>query len=106
MYLTETAAAELFEFLGRFPAGSELILTFSPDGKRTEADRRFEERVASVGEPLQNFISEEALVEKLKLAGFHQVAFVSPAEIASRYLRTRSDGLTPPRRTTLARARV
>jgi O-methyltransferase involved in polyketide biosynthesis len=56
MYLTEGALDELLAFLGSFPEGSEVVLTFSPD--------------------LQTRI----------------------------YMRDRSDGLLPPRRTTLARA--
>lgn len=106
MYLTGAAAQELFALLGTFPAGSELVLTFSPESDRTDSERRFAEKVASIGEPLRYFVSEAALTENLKHAGFSEVAFLSPAEISSRYLGQRSDGLEPPRRTTMAHARI
>jgi methyltransferase (TIGR00027 family) len=106
MYLKEPAIDELFAFVGGFPKGSELVLTFSPDGDRSLAHRQLERVVAEVGEPLQTFISEEKLTAKLRRAGFSEVHFVSPEEIATRYMRDRADGLQVPRRTTLARARI
>jgi methyltransferase (TIGR00027 family) len=106
MYLTEAATDDLFSFLGGFPPGSELVLTFSPEGERSEAHRRLERLVAEVGEPMQSHVSEEALAAQLQRVGFHQVHFVAPVEIADRYLQGRADGLQPPRRTTLARARI
>jgi hypothetical protein len=60
--------------------------------------------VASVGEPLQYRVSGDDLTAKLRQVGFRNVHLVTPEEIATRYLRDRSDGLRPPRRTTLARA--
>jgi methyltransferase (TIGR00027 family) len=104
MYLTETTASDLLAFLGSFPKGSELVLSFSQDGERTGASRRLEELVASVGEPLQYRVSGDDLTAKLRQVGFRNVHLVTPEEIATRYLRDRSDGLRPPRRTTLARA--
>jgi methyltransferase (TIGR00027 family) len=106
MYLTEAATLDLFAFLARFAKGSELVFTFSPEGERTAAHRQLERRVAEAGEPMQSFVSEEVLTARLHQAGFGHVAFVSPGEIASRYLGERADGLQPPRRTTLGRARI
>lgn len=106
MYLTQATIDELFALLGGFPRGSELVFTFSPAAERTQAQRRLEQLVADVGEPMQTFVSEETLAAKLRRAGFDEVAFVPPEEIAARYMRDRRDGLTPPRRTTLGRARI
>ncbi|MFI5184272.1 MAG: class I SAM-dependent methyltransferase [Vicinamibacteria bacterium] len=106
MYLKEAAIDDLFSFLGGFPSGSELVLTFSPEGKESEAHRELARSVASVGEPLQTRVSQEALAAQLRRAGFTEIAFVSPEEIASRYMRNRADALRPPRWTTLARARI
>jgi O-methyltransferase involved in polyketide biosynthesis len=102
-FQTEAAVDEVFAFLGRFPKGSELVFTFSPDGARSESHRELERLVARVGEPMQSFVSEEALAAKLRRAGFGEILFVSPA---ARDLGGRTDGLQAPRRTTLARARI
>ena len=106
MYLTESAIGELFGLLGGFPTGSELVFTFSPAGERTEGQRRLARRVAEVGEPLRSFFTEEDLRERLRGAGFREVTFVTPGELAERYLGDRTDGLERPRQATLGHARI
>jgi len=105
MYLTDAAVSELLALLGGFPERSELVLTFSPTGERSEGHRQLEEKVAEAGEPLQNFMSEEELAGKLRGAGFREVRFVSSEEIGVRYIGERTDGLKAPSRGTLAWAR-
>ena len=103
-YLAEPAADALLRLAASYPASSEIVLTFAPrDASRLV---RSAAAVAMVGEPWRTFIDAEELVSKLRGFGFAEVLILTPAEAEARYFLNRSDGLLPPRRSTIAAAVV
>ena len=93
-----------------YPASSEIVFTFAPP--RAEPDAHdgagggptLAERAASVGEPWLTYFEPATLQRKLRDVGFESVTFLTPHEAAARYFAGRSDGLPPPRRTTIVSA--
>jgi methyltransferase (TIGR00027 family) len=111
MYLSEPAIDAVLGTVAGCPAGSEIVFTFAqPRGAGGAVERvassgpTLAERAASVGEPWLTYFEPESLERKLRGFGFGSVEFLTPEEAAVRYFAGRSDGLPPPRRTTIVSA--
>jgi methyltransferase (TIGR00027 family) len=103
VYLTREAADAVFRLVAAFPAGSEIVFTFSlPESSLASNDAEHRAALAgmanSLGERWQTHFESEALERDLRALGFGEVSFLS-AEAADRtYFHGRSDGLRAPRR--------
>jgi methyltransferase (TIGR00027 family) len=111
VYLEEKAVAELFEFVGSMPPGSEIVFTFSqPDSALDARERDLRAKINStvheMGEPWRSYFEPERLREMLLHSGFSEVAFLAPSTAEGRYFRGRRDALRPPRHVRLGRAVV
>jgi methyltransferase (TIGR00027 family) len=109
VYLSEAANDAVFGFAAALPASSELVLTFTAPHEEGDASRHgstLADRTAEVGEPFRTLMTGEVLVERLRALGFSEVSILQPEETIARYLRDRRDGLRPPRRASIASARV
>ncbi|MFL6621377.1 MAG: hypothetical protein ACJ8NR_01975 [Sulfurifustis sp.] len=93
MYLSEDAIDGVLQSVARFPAGSEIVLTFASPGKSSSL---LLERAAAVGEPWLSFFELEAVEAKLKQTGFREITFLSPQEADARYFRDRPNDLSSP----------
>ncbi len=100
MYLQEEAIDAVFRSVAEFPAGSEIVLTFTQSGGYLAST--LANRVARAGEPLVTFFAPAALEAKLRAAGFSQVGFLSPTEAEARYFRQRPADLPVPKSTAIA----
>lgn len=111
MYLTEEASDAVFRFVASLPRASEIVFTFSSQsGRSGDAASAFFARmsaaVAEAGEPFRQQVEPDALVAKLGGFGFSDVFLLDPADAAARYFSDRTDGLPPPRRSSIAAAVV
>lgn len=102
MYLKEDAIDAVLRSVARFPAVSEIVLTFA--SPRSNSSSSLEERAAAVGEPWLSYFEPEALEAKLKQAGFREIVFLSPQEAAARYFRDRPQDLLSLLRTNIVSA--
>ncbi|MGH7736084.1 MAG: hypothetical protein ACREOE_20890, partial [Gemmatimonadales bacterium] len=105
VYLEQAAIDAVFDAVARFPAGSEIVFTFSPPD-RDGAASGLARRAAQMGEPWKTRLEPDILLAQLRRAGFSDCGLVDPAELADRYFRDRHDDLPPPRRERLAWART
>lgn len=101
-YLSMDAIAATLNCLGALAKGSELVLTFSQQ-KSAGWFSALGQRAADLGEPWITHFSLEALSQLLQKHGFTAVSFFTP-EKAAGYFAGRTDGLEPPRRTSIAHA--
>jgi len=109
MYLTRDAIDAVFAFARGLTRGSEIVLSFMPGPVPTAAPGdtpTLADRVAGMGEPLRTHVAPEDLAAWLDRLGFSEVSLLTPAEIDTRYLAGRSDGLETFRLATVASARV
>jgi methyltransferase (TIGR00027 family) len=111
MYLEEDAIDAVLRSVAKFPASSEIVLTFrqpieSATGEECDRLSRLAERVADVGEPFVTYFEPDALEAKLRGIGFSKVEFLSPGEAEARYFRQRPKDLPVPKRTGLVSAVV
>lgn len=107
VYLTEPAIDAVFEAVAACPSGSEITFTFSQPRAGQPGDSVRDDlasRAAALGEPWLTYFEPDRLEEKLRRMGFRDVAFLTPADAATRYFSGRTDGLPAPRRTTIASA--
>jgi methyltransferase (TIGR00027 family) len=107
MYLTEPAIDAALNTMASFPAGSEVVLTFSepPENKSllaTAANAALSKHVAELGEPFISYFEPAAMQTKLLRSGFSSVEFLSAADAQSRYFQDST--LLPPRRTGIVTA--
>jgi methyltransferase (TIGR00027 family) len=105
-YLNEAAIDQVLGVIGRGALGTELVLTFAPVDGATQGTSMVERMAASVGEVFRSHFSTDGLEAKLREFGFTDVWFLTPDAAAERYFKGRRDDLSPPRRTSIARARV
>lgn len=105
VYLEEGAVDGVLRTVAGYPPGSEIVLTFSPPDADGAASR-MAARVAAMGEPWKTRLEPDALLGKLRDAGFSESGLVSADELGARYFRDRTDGLPAPTRERLAWARV
>jgi methyltransferase (TIGR00027 family) len=100
MYLKEEAVDTMLRSVARFPAGSEIVLTYAPPPRDPSAPPSpLMVRAADVGEPWLSFFDEETLVAKLRGFGFSKVEPLSAKEAGERYFRPCPADLPAPRRT-------
>lgn len=110
IYLPEESIRAIFQLTASFPKFSEIVFTFSQgdgnSGGGPSLVSTLAEASAAVGEPWRSYHDPDALGRELSEIGFSQIAFLSPQEAKDLYYRDRSDGLPPPRRSSIARATV
>lgn len=100
MYLEEEVVDAMLQSVARFPAGSEIVLTYVPPPRDPSAPLSpLAARAASVGEPWLSYFDAGTLVEKLRAFGFSEVEPLTPAEAEERYFRPHPGDLPVPRRT-------
>lgn len=109
MYLTEAAIDATLESMAAFPEGSEVVLTYlEPPGNGPQASAsessRLARRVADSGEPFVSYFDEAAVEEKLLMAGFSSVEFLTPETANAKYFRERPTDLPLPKRTGIVSA--
>jgi methyltransferase (TIGR00027 family) len=103
MYLDDGAADAVLRFAASLPHGSEIVFTYAPP-RDDGAPSRLAEAAAAVGEPWRWHVTEDALRLRLRELGFHDVTFVSGADLNARYVGDRRDGLRAVARASLVRA--
>ncbi len=102
MYLTDDAVKSTFSVVGKFPAGSELIMDFISPSYVDNADiaqdsvAQLSEVVSQMGEPILSKYYESELEERLSDAGFSAVDFFSARLLKDRYLGGGSDAYQIP----------
>ena len=108
IYLSEGAADAIFAMAASLAAGSEFAFTFSRPDVPTHPPmpRSAAARMAAIGEPWRTRFDPEALVARLKSAGFSSIRFLFAEDITERYLSGRNDGLRAPSRVVLTDATV
>jgi len=102
VYLTMEAIDAVFDWLLTLPAGSEMVLTFTPKRESSALG----DRAAALGEPWQTFFTPEELREKLLLRGCSSVHILEPQEAWQTYYARRTDGLPAPSHASIARITV
>ncbi|MFI5178831.1 MAG: class I SAM-dependent methyltransferase [Vicinamibacterales bacterium] len=105
-YLHEAAIDDVLRVIAAGAPHTEVVLSFAPRDEPGRGPSRVEVMAASVGEQFQSHFTPDQLREKLHGGGFHEVSFLTPVDAAARYFAGRRDGLAPPRRTSIARARL
>jgi O-methyltransferase involved in polyketide biosynthesis len=98
MYISKAATAATLRRLTGMAAGSIIAMTFMlPFELVDEADRRGLEAAArgarASDTPWISFYAPDEIVNIARDAGFADVRYVPTAELAQRYLRSRTDGL-------------
>ena len=104
MYLTEKAIDSALQSMGTFAAGSEIVLTFlEPPDQHPSARSsvRLASIVADAGEPFVSFLTQSNIENKLRLAGFFRVNFLTVDQAKTRYFSIQPSNLQPPSRTGL-----
>jgi methyltransferase (TIGR00027 family) len=104
-YLNEAAIDEVLRVIASGAPGSEVVFTFLPVEGATEETVALAQRVAELGEMFRSQFTVEGLEAKLRAFGFVDVSFLTPRISAARYFTGRRDDLSPPRRTSIVRAR-
>jgi len=99
MYLKEDAIDAVLRSVTKFPAGSEIVLTFvrPPSNSHSPLARR----IARLGEPWVSYFEPDALKAKLRGNGFSKVEFLSPGEAEELYFRQRPGELPVPKQTNI-----
>ncbi len=111
MYLREEAIDSVLRTIAQFPAGSEVVFTFSqpPDllGRR---EKNYHSLLAGIvrkaGEPFISYFTAAAIQSKLHSAGFKTVFFLSARESEDLYFRKRPRDLFVTQRALIADAIV
>jgi len=103
VYLSRGAVDAVFELVAGFPAGSEIVLTFST---RERAHASMAEKVDALGEPWRTHFEPEALIGDLRALGFSEISLLSAEDAQRSYFCGRSDGLHAPPRAGIAAAIV
>ena len=92
MYLDDATVKATFEPLGKFAAGSELVMDFLP-AEEPEWSDEAEESIAELrqivdqmGEPMKSRYTPAELESRLTAAGFGKVQFLDALQIVNRFL--------------------
>ncbi|HXX49031.1 MAG TPA: class I SAM-dependent methyltransferase [Myxococcota bacterium] len=102
VYLERPAIEALFRLVASFPAGSELVATFTSSERVAGSAAR----AAAGGEPWLSRMDAAEIRSELLRCGFRGVEVLEPEDAARRYFSGRSDGLSAPPRASIARATV
>ena len=102
-YLEAFAIDDVLRVIASGGRGTEVVLSFAPAGDTPTAVAAM---AAAVGEEFRSQFTPASLDAKLRQLGFGEVDFLTPADAAARYFANRGEGLTPPRRVSIVRARV
>jgi methyltransferase (TIGR00027 family) len=105
IYLSDAAADTIFTMTAGFAPGSEFVFSFSrPDASTASPPfpGSAAARVADLGEPWRTRFEPDALVARLKRAGFGTVGLLFSGEVTERYLAGRNDRLRAATRVVLA----
>ena len=97
MYLSDAAVMGTLRLVASLPPDSEVVFDFSvPASMLSEAQQERRKaaagRVARAGEPWITFFEPQALIERLRKAGFSETEYLDPQEANRRYFAGRSDG--------------
>jgi methyltransferase (TIGR00027 family) len=111
MYLREEAIDAVLRTVAQFPAGSEIVFTFSqPPDSLGRKERGYHSLLAGVvrqaGEPFVSYFTAAAIQAKLHNAGFKTVIFLSAREAEELYFRQRPRDLFITQRSLIAHAIV
>jgi len=109
IYLRDDAADAIFACVATLPAGSEFVFTFSRSDATTAGPPvpgSAAARVAAAGEPWRTRVEPDAMVARLRAAGFGSVQLLFAEDVTEKYLRGRTDGLFQPSRVVIADALV
>ncbi len=97
VYLKEDAIDAVLGSVAKFPAGSEIVLTFAqPPG---DSPSPLSQHTSSMGEPWVSYFEPDAIEAKLRRAGFSKVVFLSPEEAREKYFRQHPEELPVPEHT-------
>jgi len=102
LYLTRDAASAVFQMVAAYPAGSEIVFSFSlPESSLSGIDAEHRatlaNRAGSLGEPWQTYFEPHMLSRDLRALGFSAISFLSAEAAEQNYFQSRSDGLRAPR---------
>jgi O-methyltransferase involved in polyketide biosynthesis len=101
MYLTKGANAAKLRQVAAFVPGSTLAMTFLLPLQLADPEIRTglemaEKGARASGTPFLSFFTPPEIVTLAREAGFREARHVSAADLAQRYSKGRTDGLTPP----------
>jgi methyltransferase (TIGR00027 family) len=104
VYLEAAAVDAIFALVAGFPAGSEIVFTFSQPGAAGSPTAL---RAAQAGEPWRSHVTPDTLRARLDSLGFSRLDILDQAAARAAYFREpRRDGLAPPARASIAAAMV
>jgi methyltransferase (TIGR00027 family) len=111
MYLQEEAIDSVLKTIAQFPAGSEVVFTFSqPPDSLSRREKSYHSLLAGIvrqaGEPFISYFTAAAIQAKLHGAGFKTVFFLSAREAEDLYFRKRPRDLFITQRALIADAIV
>ncbi|MFB7915350.1 class I SAM-dependent methyltransferase [Streptomyces sp. NPDC056061] len=111
MYLGADTVARILAAVGRFAAGTELVMDYLlPEGLRDAAAQRYVDAVAlfasGQGEPWKTFLAPDDLAALLSDCGFDVVESVRQHEMLDAALWDRRDALVPIDLSRIAHARA
>lgn len=111
MYLREEAIDSVLQTIAQFPAGSEVVFTFSqPPDSLSRREKSYHSLLAGIvrqaGEPFISYFTAAAIQAKLHSAGFKTVFFLSSREAEDLYFRKRPYDLFMTQRALIADAIV
>jgi methyltransferase (TIGR00027 family) len=92
VYLSREAIDAIFQLVGEFPPGSEMVFTFGAGRPHGDAVAM----VKKVGEPFNSYLDPDELRNDLGALGLDFTLF-SPEEADRRYFQNRCDGLVAAR---------
>ena len=100
LYLTREAILATLQQMAALAPGSKLAMTFYLPLELMEEEDRPLQQIAekgarAAGTPFISFFSREEMRALAQEAGFKKVDIVSSGDIATRYFRGRTDGLSP-----------
>ncbi len=103
VYLTRQAVDAVFQLVSAFPAGSEIVFTFSAvqswiSDNSAESREALASLASLMGEPWQTHLEPQTLMCDLRALGFSEITFLSSEAAEHTYFQNRSDGLQAPRR--------
>jgi len=106
MYLTLDAITTVLDFVASLPSPTEIVFTFAQPTRWFEKPSVIALAAEAAGEPWKTRLTPEEVEALLKRAGFTSLEFLTRDQAMVRYFSGRADGLEPPKRVSIASARV